>query len=80
MTARQAVGPSRRARMGTRRKPPPARVPDPMVLCDGVCDAVVLSLFEKMRASSGSPACLARQRRKVEGGMTEMARLVGQQQ
>ena len=30
------------------------------VLCDGVCDAVVLSLFEKMRAGGGSPEWLAR--------------------
>ena len=50
------------------------------VLCDGVCDAVVLSLFEKMRAASASPEWLARQRRKIEGGMAEMARLVGQRQ
>ena len=47
------------------------------VLCDGVCDAVVLTLFEKMRAGGGSPEWLARQRRKVEGGVKEMARLVG---
>ena len=50
------------------------------VLCDGVCDAVVLSLFEKMRAVSASLEWLARQRRKIEGGMAEMARLVGQRQ
>ena len=50
------------------------------VLCDGVCDAVVLSLFEKMRAGGGSPEWLARQRRKIEGGVAEMARLVGQRQ
>ena len=50
------------------------------VLCDGVCDAVVLSLFEKMRAGGGSPEWLDRQRRKIEGGMAEMARLVGQRQ
>ncbi len=47
------------------------------VLCDGVCDAVVLSLFEKMRPNGGSPQWLARQRRKVEGGVAEMARIVG---
>ena len=46
------------------------------VLCDGVCDAVVLSLFEGMRPGGGSPEWLARQRRKIEGGMAEMARLV----
>ena len=38
------------------------------VLCDGVCDAVVLSLFEKMRAGGCSPEWLALQRRKIEGG------------
>lgn len=47
------------------------------VLCDGVCDAVVLSLFEKMRPEGGSPEWLARQRRKIEGGVAEMAKLVG---
>ncbi len=47
------------------------------VLCDGVCDAVVLSLFEKMRAGGGSPEWLARQRRKIDGGVAEMAKIVG---
>ena len=47
------------------------------VLCDGVCDAVVLSLFEKKRAGGGSPEWLARQRRKIEGGVAEMAKIVG---
>jgi glutathione S-transferase len=47
------------------------------VLCDGVCDAVVLSLFEKMRDGGGSPQWLARQRRKIDGGVAEMSRLVG---
>lgn len=47
------------------------------VLCDGVCDAIVLSLFEKMRAEGGSPEWLARQRRKIEGGVAEMAKIVG---
>ena len=47
------------------------------VLCDGVCDAVVLSLFEKTRTSGASPEWLARQRRKIEGGVAEMAKLVG---
>ena len=50
------------------------------VLCDGVCDAVVLSLLEKTRASGPSPEWLARQRRKIEGGVAEMARLAGQRQ
>ena len=47
------------------------------VLCDGVCDAVVLSLFEKKRAGGGSPEWLARQRRKIDGGVAEMAKIVG---
>ena len=47
------------------------------VLCNGVCDAVVLTFFERQREGGGSPEWLARQRRKIEGGMKEMARLVG---
>lgn len=47
------------------------------VLCDGVCDAVVHSFFERMRASGASPEWLARQRRKIEGGVAEMAKIVG---
>ena len=51
------------------------------VLCDGVCDAVVLALFENMRGEGRtSPPWLARQRRKIEGGMREIARLVGTRQ
>ena len=49
------------------------------VLCDGICDAVVLSLLENTREGGASASWLARQRRKIEGGMAEMARLVGQQ-
>ena len=48
------------------------------VLCDGICDAVVLSFFEQMRSAEGrSQHWLDRQRRKVEGAVREMARLVG---
>lgn len=47
------------------------------VLCDGVCDAVVLSLFEKMRSDGGSPEWLARQLRKINGGVAEMAKIMG---
>lgn len=47
------------------------------VLCDGICDAVVLTLFERTRDGGGSAEWLARQRRKIEGGLAEMARLVG---
>ena len=47
------------------------------VLCNGVCDAVVLTFFERQRAGGGSPEWLARQRRKIEGSMKEIARLIG---
>ena len=47
------------------------------VLCDGVCDAVVLTFFERMRGDSASPEWLARQRRKIDGGLAEIARLAG---
>ena len=50
------------------------------VLCDGVCDAVVLSLFEKKRVDGGSLEWLARQRRKIDGGVAEMAKIVGSRQ
>ena len=50
------------------------------VLCDGVCDATVLSLFEKLREGGGSPEWLARQRRKIDGGVAEMAKIVGTRQ
>jgi glutathione S-transferase len=51
------------------------------VLCDGVCDAVVLTFFERRRAlGCQSSEWLARQRRKIEGGVQEMARLVGDRQ
>lgn len=48
------------------------------VLCDGICDAVVLTFFERQRGEGRvSPEWLARQRRKIDGGLAEMARLVG---
>ena len=47
------------------------------VLCNGVCDAVVLTFFERQREGGGSPEWLARQRRKIEGGIKEIARLIG---
>ena len=46
------------------------------VLCDGVCDAVVLSFFERRREHP-SKDWAARQRRKIEGGLKEIARIVG---
>ena len=47
------------------------------VLCDGVCDAVVLTFFERMRKDAASPPWIARQRRKIDGGLKEIARLAG---
>ena len=48
------------------------------VLCDGVCDALVLMFFEKMRVESVQSAeWTARQLRKVDGGLKEIARLIG---
>ncbi len=51
------------------------------VLCDGVCDAFVLAFFERHRdAQLQSAAWLARQRRKIDGGLAEMSRLLGDKQ
>jgi glutathione S-transferase len=50
------------------------------VLCNGVCDAVVLTHFERLRGPAASAPWLARQRRKIEGGMREMAALIGNRQ
>ena len=51
------------------------------VLCDGVCDALVLTFFERMRGEAlASASWLARQRRKIDGGLREIARLVGERQ
>lgn len=48
------------------------------VLCDGVCDAFVLMFFEKMRPEGQiSKEWMARQRRKIDGGLREMSRLIG---
>jgi glutathione S-transferase len=47
------------------------------VLADGVCDAFVLSFFELMRPEAmRSPEWIARQRRKIDGGVAEIARRV----
>lgn len=48
------------------------------VLADGVCDAVVLTFFENMRPpGQSSPEWLARQRRKIEGGISAIGQLIG---
>lgn len=48
------------------------------VIADGVCDAVVLILFERMRGEGRvSETWIARQSRKVEGGVAALAAAVG---
>ena len=47
------------------------------VLADGICDAAVLVIFERRRPKDcRSVPWEARQRRKIEGGFAEVARLV----
>jgi glutathione S-transferase len=46
------------------------------VVADGVCDALVLRLFEKQRKEP-SKEWLARQKRKVDGGLKALAEWVG---
>ncbi len=49
------------------------------VLCDGVCDAFVLLFFERHRAPEHrSDAWMARQQRKIDGGMAALARIAGE--
>ncbi|MGE0698626.1 MAG: glutathione S-transferase family protein [Hyphomicrobiaceae bacterium] len=70
------------------RHPTPALLPDDIegrlaarqmeVLADGVCDAFVLFFFERMRTPERqSPEWMARQRRKIDGGLREIARRIG---
>lgn len=47
------------------------------VLADGVCDAVVLLFFERMRGASASAEWTARQTHKIEAGVSALARLIG---
>lgn len=48
------------------------------ILGDGICDALVLMFFEKGRTPEmRSPEWYDRQSRKVDGGLREVARLVG---
>lgn len=69
----------------------PALIPtDPLVrlavrrvetLCDGICDAVVLSVLENKRPSARrSSDWLARQRRKVDGGLLALATMLGERE
>jgi glutathione S-transferase len=49
------------------------------VIADGVCDAFLLVFFEKMRpAEHQSAPWIARQMRKVDGGIAELSRTVGE--
>ena len=49
------------------------------VLCDGVCDAFVLLFFERHRAPEHrSDAWMARQLRKIDGGVAALARIAGE--
>lgn len=48
------------------------------VIADGVCDAVILIMFERMRPQGGqSEAWIGRQRRKIDGGIAALADAVG---
>ncbi len=48
------------------------------VIADGACDALVLMLFEKARdEDKRSAPWLARQQRKVDGALRELARVLG---
>ncbi|MEZ5855893.1 MAG: glutathione S-transferase N-terminal domain-containing protein [Hyphomicrobiaceae bacterium] len=73
------------------RHPTPALLPETTderlaarqmeVLADGVCDAFVLHFFERHRDSDKqSGAWLARQKRKIDGGLKEIARRVGERE
>jgi glutathione S-transferase len=50
------------------------------VLADGVCDAVVLVFFERMRGDNASAEWTARQNHKIEAGVGEFARLIDKRQ
>lgn len=47
------------------------------VICDGICDATVLLFFERRREAPSAP-WMARQRRKVDGGLAALAKLVAE--
>jgi len=47
------------------------------VIADGICDAVVLLFFERQREAPSQP-WIARQRRKVEGGVRALAERAGE--
>ena len=48
------------------------------VIADGICDAVILILFERMRPEAHqSEPWMRRQIRKIDGGVAELSRVVG---
>ena len=50
-----------------------------MVLADGICDAALLLFFERLRDEAARSApWVARQARKVEGGLAALAREIGE--
>ena len=49
------------------------------VLCDGICDAFVLLFMERQRPEEHrSQPWMARQQRKIDGGLAELARIAGE--
>jgi glutathione S-transferase len=71
-----------------RRHPEPALLPENddgilahrrvEVIGDGICDSVILIMFERMRpAEHQSKPWIARQRRKIDGGVAELSRVIG---
>lgn len=63
-----------------RHPSPPLLPPDPElalrarqieVICDGICDATVLLFFERRREQPSAP-WIARQRRKIDGGLAAL--------
>jgi len=51
------------------------------VLCDGICDAFVLTFMERRRpVEHQSREWMARQQRKIDGGLAEIAQTIGTSQ
>lgn len=51
------------------------------VICDGACDALILQLFENARPEDHrSQPWMDRQRRKVDGSLRELARVIGERE
>lgn len=51
------------------------------IIVDGMCDAMVLMFFEKAREPhKRSPEWTARQKRKLDGGLRELSRVIGERE